>query len=729
MALFQATSKVQKDRGIMRETDARMAKYSRRGLVLNAVAYVSCLVFGDLPEKAPSVAIMLTVGLVALTILRGFFVVRFDALYANGPARWRNQFFVVTLIGSVWWGVIMMSFTVIQGMVNETPILWIYTVIFFFSTTPATSPFKRFSKIYQAVAVIPPALGAIWIGSFEAYIYSILMLIFILMLQHQVDILGDTYWEKLEANYALKQRAQLLEAEIRDVDASVDLNIEFLSNLGHEFRTTLNDVIASLALLSDSDLNPKQKELLKLADNAGERQLDLVNNVVDFSKINNGKIILEHSVFNLRQHLEGCLADIAIDSHHQGVELDYTIDPYLPLRVNADERRIGQVFKNILTNAVKFAEHGLILAEIEFDQDAEKSGRLKVIVTDKSKKGLSATSKHLTENGEDRRDNGIWIAICKGLADCMDGTVEVILTPNQDAQYLFQIPVTIASRQTAVVTANPKLNDVRVLIVTADLTVHPGHYEELTEWGMRITTTANYDQALQKLDSAREDGHPYQALLLIVGQDQSNALAFSQDLVQHKENQLLKQILVINHNDFQHADLINHIDAFNQVHFIYRPIIRNKLHNTLCSMLFNQPIKTNNANKSVKKLQGKGRSVLLAEDNQINQLVVERVLRRLGYKVLLANNGYEALILLNKNDIDLIFMDCQMPEMDGYEASQKIREQEKIQEKKRIPIVAMTGHKDETDQSKCFAAGMDDCMMKPATPEDIESYALRWSGQ
>ena len=729
MAMFQPVSKVQKDRSIMQETDARMARYSRRGLILNMAAYLSCLIFGDFTNIAPNIAIILTVGLVSVTLLRGYFVVRFESIYASGPSRWRNLFFAVTLLGAAWWGFIMLSFTAIQGMENETPILWMYTVIFFFSTTPATAPFKRFSKIYQSLSVIPPALAALWVGGFEGYMYSALMLVFMLMLHHQINILGDTYWEKLEANYALKQRAQALEAEKRDVVASVGLNSEFLTNLGHEFRTSLNDVMASLALLSDSGLSDPQKELLKLADKAGDRQLDLVNNVVDFSKINNRQIVLDNNVFNLRQHIEGWLTDIAVDAHHQAVEIDYTIDPYLPLRIDADAVRIGQIFKNILSNAVNFSEQGLIVAEIDFDRDSDKRGRLKVIVTDKTRKGISNPNHRATDSEQDFRGSGIWIAICKGLAECMDGAVEVLLTPEQDAQYLFQIPVTIASTESAILTANTKLHDVKLLIVSADLTVHPQHYEELMDWGMRTSTVASYDRALHKLETARADNKPYSAVLLMVGQDQTRALAFSRKLIRHEQNKKLKQVMVVNHNDFQHADLITHIDTFSQVHFIYRPIIRGKLHNTLCCMLFNKPFDAVDNDIVIDADQGKGRSVLVVDDHQINQLVVEGLLGKFGYRVHLANNGREAIEIIAEQEIDLVLMDCQMPEMDGYEATKKIREKEQKQGGKRIPIVAMTAHTSEENQTKCLAAGMDDYMSKPVSSEDLESYALRWSGQ
>uniref|UniRef100_UPI003F6C2889 sensor histidine kinase n=1 Tax=Pseudomaricurvus sp. TaxID=2004510 RepID=UPI003F6C2889 len=313
MILFKPQSKVQKDRKVMHETDSRLVKFSGRGLLVNVFTYFLCLSIGDLTSIAPTITIALTTGLIITALIRGFFIARFDQIYATGPSRWRTLFFIATLTGASWWSVILVVSTLTLGMTGETPLLWFYTIIFFATTIHATSPYRVFSQAYLLITLLPPVVAAFYVGGVLGYMYSIMMLIFLGLLLHLVNSLYHGYWERLEANYALRQKTISLEVEKRDIDASVDLNSQFLVNLGHEFRTSLNDILGGLSLLTDSKLDSHQHELLQLAQKAGERQLDLVNNIVDFSRITNRTLVLDHSVFNLRSLLELWITDIAVN--------------------------------------------------------------------------------------------------------------------------------------------------------------------------------------------------------------------------------------------------------------------------------------------------------------------------------------------------------------------------------------------------------------------------------
>ena len=285
LQLFKPESKVQKDRKIMRETDARMAKYSRRGLVLNFFAFAISLLLGDFYHQAQGLAIILAAGLLLLTLWRGYYLFRFDALYPRAPARWRNRYFIASFVGALWWSGILVSLTLTLGMNAETPILWLYTVVFLSSVANAIAPYRHFLSYYLFLVQMPPALAAVFLGSVEAYLYAGMMVVLFLTLSHQGHVTCRTYWDRLEANYALKQKARDLEEENFGSRAAVNLRNEFLTNLGHEFRTSLSDVLGALSLLKDTQLQERQKELLVLAEKSSERQLGLVNNVMDYSRI------------------------------------------------------------------------------------------------------------------------------------------------------------------------------------------------------------------------------------------------------------------------------------------------------------------------------------------------------------------------------------------------------------------------------------------------------------
>ena len=239
----------------MRETDSRMAKYSRRGLILNFLAFIVCLVDGEFISNNPQLMIVLTVGLLIVTVLRGFYLFRFDQLYPRAPAKWRNQYFVATLIGAIWWGVILFSVTTKTQMQNEAPLLWFYTVIFFSSTANAFSPYQRFLSYYQFFGLIPAAAAALLLNTLDGYIYGIILFFFYLVLSHQCRNISQTYWEKLDAIYALARKTQFIEEEKRDTKANVRLTQNFLNYL----HTDLDDAMKNITELGD--MSPDEYKL------------------------------------------------------------------------------------------------------------------------------------------------------------------------------------------------------------------------------------------------------------------------------------------------------------------------------------------------------------------------------------------------------------------------------------------------------------------------------------
>ena len=730
MQLFTPSSKVQRDRKIIRESDEKLAKYSRRGLAFSLLAYTICLAFGYMRVMQPELAVGLTVGFFVIVIMRTFFLLRFEAIYAKGPQRWRNLYFATTLLGAAWWTVILIATTLTLGMVGETPILWIYTVIFQATVTSSLSPYKKFSHIYQFISIIPPALAALWMGGFDGYMYSLMMLIFYVLLHQQVENLHDNYWQRLEANFALTQRTKVLEAEKRNVDASVDLNAEFLNSLGHEFRTSLNDILGGLTLLTDSKLSQQQQDLLQLAEKAAESQLDLVNNIVDFAKISNRSLVLENSIFNLRTRLEQWIVQQASTAHQQSIELDYQLATDLPLRVNGDIKRVGQVFNNLLSNAIKINEHGRVTVNISFDRDADDMGYLNLVIADEAQ--VIAGGRQVLAHSVSKvaaTSTSLWLSLCKGLVECMSGTFELIVTESNERKIKARLPLEVTNRQPATVRSIPKLNRQRVLFFT-DLEVNNFWVKEIEDWGLMIETVSDQTQAERRLDEARAHEHPFAVMLTSLSQIQDNEkLDFLAGLNAEDRYPELKQILFLQHTDSSNPRLKALIDSSDQISALYRPVISGRFHEYLCHLLFDKPLpKCLDAEHNHE--MGQGKEVLLVDDHRVNQMVTQGMLEKLGYTVSLANNGYEALKLMEQREIDIVFMDCQMPEMDGFDASKAIRKREaEAGNVSHVPIVAMTAHTNDADKASCFAAGMDDYLPKPVRYDDIEARLIRWLGR
>jgi len=715
MQFFQPQSKVQKDRAIMRETDERMAKYSRRGLIVNILAYLLCFTLGYMTVIAPTLSVVLTVGLIVITVIRGYFLIRFDTIYSCAPTKWRNIYFISTLIGTVWWSAILVSFTLVLGMVGETPVLWIYTVISLSTTIHATAPYRTFSRIFQLIALLPVALSGFYIGGFEGYMYGFMMLVFLAMQEYQVGNLSELHWQRLESNHALKQKAQNLEAEKRDTEASFDISTEFLESLGHEFRTSLNDIMGGLSLLTESNRGRQQSELLSMAAKACERQLDLVNNVADFSRINSRQLVLDHSVINLRVQLESMISSAGVEAAQQGVELDYRIAADLPLRIAVDAKRLTQIIKNLLTNTVQFSEQGHVHIDVQLERLADQRGQLDVMISDHLTHAEDVNL-DASEKSSAAHATGLWLSICRGLAECMSGAIEVYNEPGKDSCYRLTLPVDIASNQPAIFKSHPKLQGKQVALVDSGKLLDQGHVEELEAWGLLVECLHNRELVAEKIDK------------LSHGETQLTALIW---VASSAENVALKQLA----DDYPHLPILlvsspeGQALTGPQFYALERPLMRKPLHELLCHTILNKPLEaTQSLAPSASRLSNM--QVLLVEDHRVNQMVAEAMLKKLGYQVHLAVNGLEALQINEQADIDLILMDCQMPEMDGYEATRRIRAQEKtVDNGTRVPILAMTAHTTEEDKSLCFSSGMDDYLAKPVRCDDLESHLLRWLGK
>ncbi|MEJ2442284.1 MAG: response regulator [Exilibacterium sp.] len=738
LQIFVPQLKVQKDRNLMRDTDFRMAKYSRRGIVLNFFAFLMCLAAGSFYEQAHQLAVMLTVGLLLITLLRGYFLFRFDSLYARAPARWRNQYFMVSFLGAAWWSFILVSVTWVVGMRDETPLLWLYTIVFYSATSNAFAPYRLFLTYYHFIGQVPTAIAAILLGTLDGYLYGTMMLVFYLMLNHQGRSVADAYWDRLEANYALRQKAKNLEVEKRDTQAVVELNNEFMTNLGHELRTSLNDVIGALSLLDDSELDPKQRELLTLAAKASERQLGLVNNVMDFSRIATKELVLDTTVFNLRRLLEAVVEELAIEAHQQGVELDFVLDRALPQRVRGDAVRLSQILTHLISNAIKFSEQGEVVMEAVFHRQTDMEGELEVFINDEGR-GMTVADQQELFNAFAKLETtqagtGLGLAICKGLAECMGGSAGMTAEPGLGNQLWLKVRLQIAGKQSAVFKPHPKLRGNRCLLLDVPSKIEDSLLRELEPWGLAMEVVKGHNEAWERLERALSEHHPFDLLLLYNSLQNLKGIEFSKALCANAAMASLKQIIAVSGKQALSPEVEQLLKDNPQVAVIHKPLRRDKLYETFKRLLLDaDTIKESEDGIAHDHGQGIGQHVLLVEDHRVNQMVAEGMLKKLGYSVTVASNGREALTAYGERRFDVVLMDCQMPEMDGYMATREIRNRELAREstkepKQRVPIIAMTAHAAEGDQARCLAAGMDDYLAKPVRYDQLETRLKRWLG-
>ena len=720
---FVPATKVQKDRAIMRETDARVAKYSRRGLILNFIVFVLCLAFGDFQVKEHNLAIVLVTGLLLVTLVRSYYLFRFDSLYARAPTRWRNQYFFASCLGAAWWSVILVTLTWVQGMRDETLVMWLYTVVFYSSVANVFAPYRHFLSLYLAIGQVPAAVTAVMLGTAEGALYGCIMLMFYVMLSHQGKVTSLAYWERLEAHYALRERAQGLENEKRTSQAQIELKNEFLVNLGQEIRSSISDVMSTLSLIDDSQLSEHHRELLATANKATGRQIDLVNNVVDFSKITTKTLVLDEVEFDLRRVLEKFVQDFTLDAHQQGIELYYSFDPTMPLRVKGDVARLNQILATLLNHTLKASRIEHVYIEARFHQEQDDLGELQVIISD-SEKNVAA------ENDSDAHESnqkGIGLSICKGLAECMGGSIHLRENKNRGNRIFINVTLQVVSHEDRRFGSEQKLRGKRALLVDLPDSNANALADEINAWGMSTVISAGQEQTLAKLREQAASNAAFDLVLIFTKLNSMNGLALSREIAAHPEIADVKQIIAMSILQSDSPEMKLHLRSHPQICVIEKPIMRRRLHDVAVQKLLN--VNNDDERKTYEKdtlgLVVMPR-VLLVEDHRVDQMVISAMLKKLGCYVQIAHNGSEAVEIVEKERFDLVLMDYDMKEQDSLIATQKIRAYERANNSiKHLPIVAVTAPQSDSDQD-VLTAGMDDHISKPIRYDDLESRLQRW---
>jgi two-component system, sensor histidine kinase RetS len=722
---FVPASKVQKDRAIMRETDARVAKYSRRGLILNFIVFVLCLAFGDFEKKEHNTAIVLVTGLLLVTLVRSYYLFRFDTLYARAPSRWRNQYFFASCLGAAWWSVILVTLTWVQGMRDETLIMWLYSVVFYSSVANVFAPYQHFLRLYLAIGQIPAAATAIFLGNAEGVLYGSIMLMFYIMLSHQGKVTSLAYWERLEAHHALRERAQGLENEKRTSQAQMELKNEFLINLGQEIRSSISDVMSTLSLIDDSQLSEHHRELLSTANKAAGRQIDLVNNVVDFSKITTRTLVLDDVEFDLRRILEKLVQDFTLDAHQQGIELYYMFDPNMPLRVKGDVARLNQILATLLNHTLKASRIEHVFIEARFHQEQDDFGELQVIISDSEKNVAGENDPEAHESNH----TGIGLAICKGLAECMGGSIHLRENKNRGNRIFINVALQVVSHEERRFGSEQKLRGKRALLVDLPDSNANALADEINAWGMSTAIVAGQEQTILRLIEQANAGTPFDLVLIFTKLNNMNGLALSREIVAHPEIAAVKQIIAMSILQSDSPEMKLHLRSYPQVAVIEKPIMRRRLHDVAVQKLLNL------SNEDERKLLDRDANmpaviprVLLVEDHRVDQMVISAMLKKLGCYVQIAYDGLEAVEIVEKERFDLVLMDYDMKEEDSLLATQKIRQYERNTHSTRhLPIVAVTASaQSEGDQEEYYAAGMDDYIAKPIRYDDLENRLQRW---
>ena len=553
--------------------------------------------------------------------------------------------------------------------------------------------------------------------------------------QNFAGSIADLMSTAMEACERKRAQDELLLAK-EAAEAASDTKSQFLANMSHEIRTPINGVVGMLQLLDKGRLDKMQERYISGALSSASTLLTVIGDILDFSKIEAGHLDLESKEIDVRKTVDRAVRLFAERAEERNLELAYRLGDGVPLRAIGDEHRLVQVLSNLVGNAVKFTDHGEILVICEKGEDAADAVQLKFSIRDtgvgipKEQQEVIFQSFTQVDSSMRRRYGGaeLGLAISQQLVRMMGGDIGVESEPGKGSCFWF----TVRLGRTAEPSLAPKpvsLRGLRVLVVDDNQTARSIAREYLEVWGCVVGEASTIADAVGRMSVSANDGGPFRIVLLDGWIPGTNCIDAARQFKQVRSPEAVRVVLITSFSQHEQPDIREALfDAY-----ISKPIRASELYDAIVvasngKLLETLPQRKPKPVSSAVPRNARRLRILLAEDNNINQEVAHEMIRELGWDCLCVETGGQALDAVRKGGIDMVLMDCQMPQMDGYEATLEIRQWEREnKESRRLPIIALTAHAMTGDRERCLLAGMDDYLSKPLEMKKLKAIIERWT--
>ncbi|MEQ1893693.1 MAG: response regulator [Planctomycetota bacterium] len=595
---------------------------------------------------------------------------------------------------------------------------------------------RRYAELNQAIADLEDAVSRAQFEQAEglASVEHLLALSVVLMVGAAL-FYGRRLRREVHATELERRRTlgELVEARNRALDAA-RLKSEFLANMSHEIRTPMNGVIGMIELLLDTPLSHAQRDCAETVRRSGEGLLTVLNDILDFSKIEAGKLQFEQADFDLRTTVEEAVELLAEAAHKKRLELGVLFRNGVPETLVGDACRLRQILVNLVGNAVKFTEQGEVFVTVARVADGPGCATVRFEVRDTGIGIGPETRERLfqsftqADGSTTRRygGTGLGLAISRQLAERMGGTIGVESTPGRGSTFWFTVVLPIGETPMPAV-AGAALRGLRALCVDDHETNLQILRHQLGSLGMLVDCAPNAESALVQLVTAAAQGQPFELAVVDRMMPAVDGLGLVRRIRADPDLAGLR-ILMLSSYDIAGArdeSLVAGVELC-----LTKPVRQQAMHRALAQLMGRTDLAETLPPALPAKAAGDGprahRRVLLAEDNPVNQVVAQRMLERLGCRVECVPDGRRALARLAEGRFDLVFMDVQMPELDGYEATRALRARERFSGERTI-VVALTANAMEGDREKALASGMDDHLTKPLKLERLQQALERWA--